>query len=269
MRLLIDGYNLLHASGILGRRLGASSLADARQVLLETLGVWLTEAERMESTIVFDAKNAPAILPHREVYREMQIIFAKEFDEADDLIESLIRQESNPKKVLVVSSDRRLQRAAKRRKAPFIGSERWYEELQSRHVDGVEQRRPESPLTNPQDVMAESTKEWLDVFSDIDIAELDLNPEQATQAESTPACSESADPQAGSGSRRESDESAEDRLDEGTMRPPKSDAASDFTPDVTEQTQKLLDDDLLNDPSLANPFPPGYAEDMLDEESDR
>ncbi|HEY5310864.1 MAG TPA: hypothetical protein VIK18_00045, partial [Pirellulales bacterium] len=50
-------------------------------------------------------------------------------------IEELIRQDSAPRRLTVVSSDHRLQRAAHRRKARAVDSDRWYGETVDRRAE--------------------------------------------------------------------------------------------------------------------------------------
>ncbi len=64
MSLLIDGYNLLGATGIVGRGAAASSLERSRRALLDFLAESLEPKEAARTTVVFDASNAPRGLPH-------------------------------------------------------------------------------------------------------------------------------------------------------------------------------------------------------------
>ncbi len=59
MSLLIDGYNLMHAAGILGRGSGPGSLQRSRLALLNFLAESLDPREVPRTTVVFDAHDAP------------------------------------------------------------------------------------------------------------------------------------------------------------------------------------------------------------------
>ena len=142
MGLLIDGYNLLHESGLLGRGRGPQQLERARSALLRFLENSLDEAERAATIVVFDAKNAPHGVPRASRHAGIEVLFAAEHAEADDLLEELIRADSAPRQLTVVSSDHRLQRAARRRKAKAVDSDRWY----ARRVR--ERNLPQSRSTN-------------------------------------------------------------------------------------------------------------------------
>jgi uncharacterized protein len=165
MSLLIDGYNLLHASGILARGVGPGTLERARGALLNFLAESLTPEEISHTTVVFDATHAPKGLQRTSEHRGLSVRFASPGGEADDEIELLIRQDSAPRKLIVVSSDHRLQRAARRRKATAIDSDRWYGEILRRRLQQAEpptQERPkaDAPLTD------DAVAYWLKAFGD-------------------------------------------------------------------------------------------------------
>ena len=86
MKILIDGYNLLHVAGILGRSMGRRSLEKARLALLNRLSNLLDPDDRKETVVVFDAKDAPRHLPTEVVHKDITVRFARDFEEADDLL---------------------------------------------------------------------------------------------------------------------------------------------------------------------------------------
>jgi uncharacterized protein len=113
MRYLIDGYNLLHATGHLSGKMGPAGMDRARHSLLDHLVTCLGQ-EAATVTVVFDARRAPASLAAEEKYHGIRILNALH-EEADDVIEELIRAHPTPRKLTVVSEDRRLRAAAARR----------------------------------------------------------------------------------------------------------------------------------------------------------
>lgn len=130
MPLIIDGYNLLYVTGIVGDVSGqGGTFQRSREALLNFLAASLPEAELSHTTIVFDATDAPPGLPRTTTHRGMTVRYASDYSDADALIEQLIRDHHVPKSLLVVSSDHRVQRAARRRRAAFMDSDRWYAEL--------------------------------------------------------------------------------------------------------------------------------------------
>jgi len=78
----------------------------------------------------------------------MTIIYAVEHEDADSMIEEIIRKHSNPKQLLVVSSDHRLHKAALRRKSNPIDSDVWYDNLEQ-GFESNSDAGPQSPNGNP------------------------------------------------------------------------------------------------------------------------
>ena len=97
------------------------------------------EEHRLRTTIVFDAQQAPEGAPSEEMFAGMRVVFSVGTD-ADSVIEQMLLEHSAPKQVLVVSSDHRLQRAATRRQAKWIESDRFWE----RTIGVVEERESAS-----------------------------------------------------------------------------------------------------------------------------
>jgi hypothetical protein len=157
--ILIDGYNLLHASGVFGVG-GRTFLESSREALLDWLGEVLSDAQRERTTIVFDARQAPPGLPRSAHKHGVQIRFAQGRGEADELLEEIIRNHSAPRSLIVVSSDHRIHRAARRRRATAIDSEQWVAEVA---------RRPESDQSEPDrqvELDPDELRTWLDEFGE-------------------------------------------------------------------------------------------------------
>lgn len=163
MPLLIDGYNLLHVSGIIGRGIGPGGLERSRVALLNFLAESIDPEELSRTTVVFDAHDAPRGLPRHLLHRSITVRFAAQYEEADDLIEELIKADSSPRRLVVVSSDHRIQRAARRRKAKAVDSDVWYAELtrarrERQASSGQTPARPAVPL------LEEDVNYWLRQF---------------------------------------------------------------------------------------------------------
>ncbi len=96
-------------------------------------------------------------------HRGITVRFAAQYEEADDLIEELIAADSAPRRLVVVSSDHRLQRAARRRRAKAADSDVWYAELvrsrrERQQVSADAPARPAVPL------LEEDVNYWLRQF---------------------------------------------------------------------------------------------------------
>lgn len=142
--LLIDGYNVIGpvapprdfmvsrearkgSSGQVGRP--DSWLQVERKRFLDHLAEHLSDLIRERTYVVFDAKNAPRGRAAEAVYQSIQVRYAVEYPEADDLLEELIQNHPTPKHLTVVSSDHRVQVAARRRKAAYFDSDPWYDDV--------------------------------------------------------------------------------------------------------------------------------------------
>jgi predicted RNA-binding protein with PIN domain len=182
MAILIDGYNLLHASGVMGRGRGPGFLERSRQALLNFLVESLDEQEAARCTVVFDAANTPTGLPRTTSHRGIAVKFAAGKADADELIEELIVADSSPRKLTVVSSDHRLHRAAKRRKATPVDSDIWFTQLVRRRSE-----RQRSPATSDAKPPAPSTpgemQFWLRAFGVAEKEVIDKPPVDTPPAE--------------------------------------------------------------------------------------
>jgi predicted RNA-binding protein with PIN domain len=165
MSLLIDGYNLMHAAGILGRGLGPGGLERGRTALLNFLAESIDPAEVGKTIVVFDAASAPPGAPAAMRHKGLLVRFAADYEDADALIEELIRHDAAPKKLTVVSSDHRLHRAARRRRAKAVDSEDWYAEtLRLRRQRQCPSPEPQKPLPGAAE---RSVEYWLHEFENL------------------------------------------------------------------------------------------------------
>jgi predicted RNA-binding protein with PIN domain len=159
MTLIVDGYNLLHASGVFGETRGPKGFEQSRVALLDML-VDLLGDRAADTIVVFDAARAPDGLPARLVHGGIRVWFAREYPDADSLIEELVEGDTAPAHLVVVSSDRRLQAAARRRRAKAVGCEEWLAEArQARRSRG----RP-SPDAKPPEPGPEGADYWKRYF---------------------------------------------------------------------------------------------------------
>jgi predicted RNA-binding protein with PIN domain len=161
MALLIDGYNLLFAAGIVGPIRGKRGGESSRQALLDFVVDHLPEREVKRTTIVFDAADAPPGLPRQFSHRGIDVRFAPRNTSADALLEELIERSPDPRRLTVVSSDHRVQRAARQRGAKFVDSDQWHAELRrvaAQAAAAVEELKPDHALS-PAEVDA-----WLREF---------------------------------------------------------------------------------------------------------
>jgi uncharacterized protein len=171
MALLIDGYNLLNVTSIFGQAGPGTELHRTRLALLNFLSSCISKRERQHTAIVFDAAGAPPGLPQRLTHDGMTVHFARRHSDADEMIEELLEQCAAPRSLLVVSSDHRVQRAARHHGASFIDSENWYaEQLAIRQRN----RNAEDRAAKPSGEMTpDELNYWLREFGDVPSAKND------------------------------------------------------------------------------------------------
>ena len=160
MKLLVDGYNLLHASGVFGSPTDPPTLETARRALLDFLAQHLPERERTRTTIVFDGKDAPPGLPAETAHEKMRILFSRRKTTADELIAEMIEQEKAPRQLFVVSSDHGVQRAARPRGVSYEDSEVWVRSLRAKIAIETNTPEKEEPTQSAAEIA-----QWLKEFS--------------------------------------------------------------------------------------------------------
>src|SRR5262245_16115652 len=166
MLFLIDGYNLLHAMGFLRGRTGPQGLEKARLRLLGLLhGSHGDESNCV--TVVFDAHHAPPGADAEQFYQGIHVIFALAQEQADDLIEEMIRKASAPKQLTVVSDARRIRAAAKRRHCPTWVCGEYLDHLERLRSARPRPRPPADP-GKPESPSPEETRRWLEEFGGAD-----------------------------------------------------------------------------------------------------
>src|SRR5262249_28745206 len=152
------------AMGALSGRVGPQGLLKARLRLLGLLsGVMGKEAPTV--TVVFDAAAAPPDVVDDQEYQGIHVRFAVHQEQADDLIESLIRESSAPKQLAVVSDDHRIQKAAQRRRCQVNGCLDFLEHLAQRRKRNRFSRRTSAEKKVPDQKESEI---WLQEFAHLD-----------------------------------------------------------------------------------------------------
>jgi predicted RNA-binding protein with PIN domain len=159
----IDGYNLIHAVGLLPKTVGPGGLEKARLALLGRIKGAFGETASCV-TVVFDASRAPPGVKPEQSFHGIHIRYATGKQLADDVIEDLLQHAAVPKSVTVVSDDHRLQQAAKRRQARFLGCHDFLDLLEKPRT----RKPPEKQGERQEKPSAAQTKEWLAEFADLE-----------------------------------------------------------------------------------------------------
>ncbi|MEY4567421.1 MAG: hypothetical protein RLY14_2391 [Planctomycetota bacterium] len=170
MRLLIDGYNLLHFSGLLGKSRGQQWLLKARKRLLQFLQEHLPESLQTQTLVVFDASTQGGGADNdHSAFGQIRVRYSVGFENADELIEQLITAHPQPKMLLVVSSDHRIQRCARAHRCEYSDCESWLSVLEDRRIvapdSKPEQRTAENQPKNARTGLSEyEVQFWMREF---------------------------------------------------------------------------------------------------------
>jgi predicted RNA-binding protein with PIN domain len=169
MQTLVDGYNLMHELGLLEKRLGPDGFRKARNRFLNRLAEGLGAEASHQTTVVFDAREAPGHLPRESTHKGLTVIYADEDEGADARIEQLIAAHSVPKSLTVVSTDHRIRKAASRRKARIVTADAFWQQLEnpSYRAPPPARPQPEEPSRHFGPSPDEAA-EWVEAFRDLE-----------------------------------------------------------------------------------------------------
>jgi predicted RNA-binding protein with PIN domain len=106
-RLVVDGYNVIHAWPMLKRLLSAASLEAARDKLVERLAV-LGMVRGAEVTVVFDSHRAAS--SSEEMVEGVRVLFTRKGHSADHAIERIAYQAGDAGDAITVATSDRFQR---------------------------------------------------------------------------------------------------------------------------------------------------------------
>ena len=153
--LIIDGTNLLHAIyNVVGDSETISDIGMCKTIsqFLRLMG------EKGE--IIFDGTGPPDKSGFDNI-NCLEISFAGLGSDTDTVIEDKIRASTAPKALTIISSDRRLRKAARARKATSVKSEVFWTDLQKQLN---RKATVEEPSAKREGISSSETKQWLELF---------------------------------------------------------------------------------------------------------
>jgi len=164
IRVVVDGYNLLFVSGAMGKVGSADDLERSRNRVLDLLLEYLPTELAGRTIVVFDAPRfRRSDVIEESTHGAIHVVFAKRHAEADDLIEEMIRNHPQPRKLTVVSGDRRIRIAARRRRARDVDSETWWTKLEMNRLK-IESPDPNQQPEEEKPTVDDDDTDWFDVF---------------------------------------------------------------------------------------------------------
>ena len=153
--IIIDGHNLLHT--ILKIEEDSHAISDIE--LCYVIGRYLNRI-RGSGEIVFDGRG-PRDKSAFESVDGVEVSFSGIKNDTDTVIEEKVRTNTAPKRLTIVSSDRRLRRAARSRKAKSVKSEDFWIQVQKQLS---RKRPPKEPVGKRAGLSDSETKQWLKFF---------------------------------------------------------------------------------------------------------
>ncbi len=155
MPFIVDGYNLLWAIPKTGH--SSDPVNDVQ--LCRILGRYF-ELIGDSGEIVFDGIGPPNKTGFDNI-RKLEVFFTGIKVDADTVIEAKVKANTAPKRLTVISSDRRLRDAARARKARTVKSEAFWSDVQkqlSRKTTFKEPQQKQLGLNESE------TEQWLKFF---------------------------------------------------------------------------------------------------------
>ena len=108
-KVIVDGYNVIHAWPQLKRLLGDASLEAARDRLVDRLSVF-GMVVGADVTVVFDAHHSTARSNSQEMVEGVHVLFTRKGHSADHAIERIAYEASQAGDVITVATSDRFQR---------------------------------------------------------------------------------------------------------------------------------------------------------------
>ena len=152
---IIDGHNLLHSI----QKGGQESEAISDVQLCWIVGRYLKQIGQT-GEIIFDG-TGPRDKGGFDNISNLEVFFAGLGMDADTAIEDKIGATTAPKRLTIVSSDRRLRKAARARKAISVKSEVFWNSVQKQLS---RKKTTKEPAEKRRGISDGETKQWLEYF---------------------------------------------------------------------------------------------------------
>jgi predicted RNA-binding protein with PIN domain len=152
---IIDGHNLLHAITKVDE--SAESITDIQLCRIISYYLHLTG---QKGELVYDG-TGPRDKDAFDNMNHLEVSFAGIGTDADTVIEDKIKANTAPRRLRIVSSDIRLRKAARARRAASIKSEEFWIKVYKQ----LNKKRPQKePAAKRHGLSKSETKQWLDIF---------------------------------------------------------------------------------------------------------
>lgn len=159
MPFIIDGYNLLHFIQKASEDFGAITDVGLCRIISEYLRQINEKGE-----VVFDG-TGPRDKTGFDNIRNLEVFFAGLRSDADTVIENKIKASTAPKRLMIVSSDRRLRDAGRKRKATIVKSQVFWDNVQKQLS---RKAKVKEPPEKREGLTESETDRWLKIFDLLD-----------------------------------------------------------------------------------------------------
>lgn len=151
----IDGHNLLHSV----QKDGSDSGPISDVHLCRIIGSYL-KLTGQSGEIIFDGIGPPDKSGFDDI-SNLEVLFAGLGTDTDTVIEDKISLNTAPRRLKIVSSDRRLRKAARARKATSIKSEVFWNNMQKQLS---RKKMTKEPAAKRRGLSESETGQWLEIF---------------------------------------------------------------------------------------------------------
>ena len=153
--IFIDGHNLLHSINKADE--GSGSISDVQ--LCHIIGSYL-KLTGQSGEIIFDGIGPPDKSGFDGI-SNLEVFFSGLGTDTDTVIEDKIIANSAPRRLKIVSSDRRLRKAARARKATSVKSEDFWNNMQKQLS---RKKTAKEPAAKRRGLSESETRQWLEIF---------------------------------------------------------------------------------------------------------
>jgi len=153
--IIIDGHNLLRSIQKVFEDF--ESISDVQ--LCRIIGRYLKLIAE-KGQIIFDGTGPPDKSGFDNI-SHLEVLFAGQGTDTDTVIEDKIKASTAPRRLTIISSDRRVQKAARTRRATAVKSRVFWETVQKQLS---RKERPKEPAAKRHGLSESETKQWLKLF---------------------------------------------------------------------------------------------------------
>ena len=155
MPFIVDGYNLLHFIQKASEDFGAISDVQFCRIISEYLRQISEKGE-----VIFDG-TGPRDKTGFDNISNLEVFFSGLRSDADTVIEDKIKASTAPRRLTIVSSDRRLRDAARKRRATSVKSQVFWDDVQKQLS---RKTKVKEPLAKREGLSEGETELWLKIF---------------------------------------------------------------------------------------------------------